>query len=129
MLRRSTAATLLFLMLNVMALGDGLLSLGGRADCDLMSGAGAAGMSDMAGMDMGSPSAPDGKSDSAPRTGGCNLPWAPGCTSVVPCGPTATVVAQVHHRSLRLTAALIRGGNAAAPESPAFAPELPPPRA
>lgn len=133
MLRRSTAATLLLLMLNVMALGDGLLSLGGSADCNFMSAssemAGMAGMSDMAGMDMGSTPAPDDESDPASGKSGCNLPWAPGCTSVVPCGPTATVVDPVRHRSLPSSAAVIRGANAGAPESPAPAPEPPPPRA
>jgi hypothetical protein len=129
MLRRPAAATLFLLMLNVMALGDGMLSLGGRSDCDLMSAANAASMSDMAGMDMGSTPAPDNKSAPAPGKSGCNLPWAPGCTSVVPCGPTAAVVTPAHHVAFRVSVPLIRGIHAVAPEFLALAPELPPPRA
>ena len=133
MFRRSTAATLLLLMLHVMALGDGLLSMDRSGDCDLMPAssemAGMPGMSDMAGMEMPSTPPTQDESNPAPGKSGCNLPWAPGCTSVVPCGPTATVVAPVHHRSLVLDSAVVRGANVRAPESPARAPELPPPRA
>lgn len=131
MLRRPTAATLLLLMLNVMALGDGLLSL--DRDCDLMSMPSEMpnmpGMGDMAGMDMGATPAPPEQPDPPSDNGGCNLPWAPGCTSVVPCGPTATVVAPMIHRSPGPAAAAVRGANVRAPEFPARAPELPPPRA
>ena len=85
------------------------------------------GMSDIAGMDMGSAPASQEESD-PPHQTGCTLPWAPGCTSVVPCGPTATVVAPIHHRPRALSPAAIRGANLRAPESSAPAPELPPPR-
>lgn len=124
---------LLLLMLHVMALGDGLLSLNGSADCDRMSAspavAGMPAMTDMADMEMGSTPGSDDKSDPAQGRTGCNLPWAPGCTSVVPCGPTAAVVSPLHPRLPDLPAAAVRGRTVRAPESPARAPELPPPRA
>lgn len=135
MLRRTTAATAFLLMLNVMAVGDGLFALGASAACDRMvaNSAPISGMADMpgmdmAGMDMSGPASPDGE-PATPMNDGCNLPWALGCTSVAPCGPTATIAVATHRVTLALRNAEVRTGDVRAPESPALAPELPPPRA
>jgi hypothetical protein len=130
MIRRSISSLVVLLMLNVLALGDGLFALGGSA-CDRMNGTSAQmnGMADMPGMDLGKGSSHDEHRDSAPK-GGCNLPWAQGCTSTAPCGPVATTVATNEpQQSVERLVAPLSLGEARAPDSPALAPELPPPKA
>lgn len=131
--RRAIGSLLFVLMLNVLALGDGLLSVAGlgpgcndtsRSDAAPMSA-----MSDMASMDMGAAST--GKNSEkapSPEKGGCNLPWAFGCTAAGPCGPTVAVSVALRGSSYKIRAAAIRAADPQAPESPAVAPELPPPR-
>jgi hypothetical protein len=106
-----------------------LLSLNGSM-CDRSTDAmiGMAGMPDMPGMDMGSAPPASGGQQQAPHKDGCNLPWATGCTSAAPCGPTVTITMASTRTTVAFEAADVRGVDARAPESPALAPELPPPR-
>ena len=80
-MRRLASAFLLLVMVNVTALGSGLLSIPPLPSGD----ASAQAMPNMAGMDMHRLPGNDG-SHGNDR---CRLPWAPGCTSMAPCGPVA----------------------------------------
>lgn len=124
MRRRITAATVFLLMLHLTALGSGLAwaVMPGTA-CDSASD------SAMAGMTMPATPQPsnDAPGSSAPE--GCNLPWALGCTSAAPCGPSATMTASFTGNRDDPPAAGIVASVQRMPRSLAIAPELPPPRA
>lgn len=130
--RRIVAALVLPLLLNVMALGAGLLPIGNSA-CDRMLGAPGqmatqTGTSGMQTMDAGN--APTlGDMGQMPHKTGCNLPWAPGCTSAAPCSPTATISISRFRLPLHVMPIRVAGRIMQAPDSPDRAPELPPPRA
>jgi hypothetical protein len=125
MVGRSLAGLMMLVMLNAMALGDGLFSLRGSA-CDLTMAS--APMKGMAGMDVTGVKMPTPGNHSDEPAGGCNLPWAPGCTSIVPCAPAAIVVDRVQLSVQAEPRFRVRIADSRAPESPAIAPEFPPPR-
>ena len=105
MVRRVFAGLSLLLMLNVLALGAGVFKLGGSACTH-----------------------PGRENRDVPAQTGCNLPWAPGCTSVAPCGPSATIARTDDGLWNRLRSDVISPQTLPVPESPILAPELPPPR-
>ena len=129
--RRIVAALLVPLLLNVMALGAGLARIGNSA-CDKVSGVVGqmAAPMDMSGMQMTEMgTAPTGGgAGQVPHKTGCNLPWAPGCTSDAPCNPTANISISRFRLALHATPIRVAGRIMQAPESPDRAPELPPPR-
>jgi hypothetical protein len=125
MVGRSLAGLMMLVMLNAMALGDGLFALRGSA-CDLTMAS--APMKGMAGMDMAGMEMPMPDNHSDKPAGGCNLPWAPGCTSIVPCAPAAMVVDRVQLPVQSDPSFRVRIADSRAPESPAIAPDFPPPR-
>jgi hypothetical protein len=132
MLRRSLAALVTIAMLNVIALGSGLFTLR-QAPCATGGmTAMAEGMSGMTGMEMGAPAdaTPEAASDHPRSEGprGCNVPWAPGCTSAVPCGPNAAVVKLAPIAPGALPMANIDVTVYRAPVEPMIPPDLPPPR-
>lgn len=125
MLRRSAAATLVLLMLNVSALGAGLFSIGGEPDCD-RTAMGSAQMADMPGMDMGTPGAPADRHD--PAKSDCRLPWSPGCTSAGPCAPAAITTGLGQATSPTEIEPAPNGSTVRATPSVDIAPDDPPPR-
>ena len=109
MVRRLASAILFLLVLNVMALGNGLFSIDAGKDC-------AAQM------------AHHTDQHHAPAKGGCNLPWSPGCTSVAPCvAPMMASATESAPNRLREVAPLFAVAGALA--SGDASPDHPPPRA
>ena len=109
MIRRLVAAAAFLLMLNVMALGDGLFSIESKLDC---AGAMANGHAQ----------------HEAPAKERCNLPWSPGCAAAAPCLPNALAVAR--------TTASVASSERVSPVAPVLSapapvevgPDHPPPR-
>lgn len=131
MVRRATAALTFLLMLHVTALSAGFSRLAGPA-CNGVAETSAqaptvADMSGMPGMDM-SKAATGGNESDVPGKTGCNLPWALGCASSAPCGPSATIAVVSTRLSLGFGTVRVATRTILGPESPALAPEVPPPR-
>jgi hypothetical protein len=114
MVRRAASSVLFALMLNVLALGNGLLALD-------------RGPHSMAGMDMAGVPAPH-QHDQQPADHGCQLPWSPGCTQLAPCAAVAlisvtpTIACSVVERSAPMAVVVT------APVSVESSPDHPPPR-
>lgn len=125
--RRVTAAFMLLLMLHVLGLGSGVLRAAeSSADCETAMAQASGGMGDdMAGMPM--PDTPPSSPDHGSRAP-CGLPWALGCSSAAACLPLLVTSGALRPTTHAVIQARIAALDAAMPESPARAPELPPPR-
>ena len=127
--RRLTAAVMLLLLLHVLGLGSGLMrAADATANCEAamsqMSGS-MAGMGDMPGMPM--PDAPPSSPEHG-STAPCGLPWALGCSSAAACLPLLVTAGALRPATRTVLQTRIAAFDATMPESPARAPELPPPR-
>jgi hypothetical protein len=100
---------MLLLMLNVMALGNGVFSIAPKSDCDrAMSTAPA--------------------QHHVPAKQRCNLPWSPGCASAGICLPTMALIARPTAISVWLDRTLPATPVLRAPAIHEAAPDHPPPR-
>src|SRR4051812_27783260 len=93
MIRRVSSCLLFLMMLNALAVGDGLFSIGGSSSCDRrMQEMGVSKeMPDMSGMNVDHSLTHGSQESRAPLKTGCNLPWSPGCASAAPCAPAAMI--------------------------------------
>jgi hypothetical protein len=131
MVRRAVSATLFLLMLHATVLSSGLLTPGGSA-CDRKSEQrddlrATPEMTAMPGMDM-STAPHNGNEHRGPLKGGCNLPWAFGCTSAAACGPAATIAGSTRTMWVDYAVGHVASRAMTLPRSPDFAPDFPPPR-
>lgn len=125
--RRLTAAFMLLLLLHVLGLGSGVLRAA-DTDCEAamsQTSGSMAGMGDMPGMPM--PDAPPSSPEHG-STAPCGLPWALGCSSAAACLPLLVTAGALRPATRAVLQTRIAAFDAAMPESPARAPELPPPR-
>ena len=124
--RRTTAAFMLFLLLQVLGLGSGALRVAeASADCETAMAQMGGDMANMPGMSM--PDAPPPSPEHGSKAP-CGLPWALGCSSAAACLPLLVTSGALRPTTHAVLQARIAAIDAAMPESPARAPELPPPR-